>query len=73
MKSPLAILAVIIGLLFIALGVYYFLTPAGNLPSFIPGFEAGVTTVHIKHGIASIVLGLACFIFAWFKSAPKAQ
>lgn len=73
MKSPLVILAVIVGLLFVALGVYYFVTPAGSLPSFVPGFEAGSAHVHLKHGIASIVLAVACFIFAWFKSAPKAQ
>ncbi|HVW66311.1 MAG TPA: hypothetical protein VHA78_01110 [Candidatus Peribacteraceae bacterium] len=73
MKSPLAILAIVIGLLFIALGVYYFMTPAGSLPSYLPGFESGSTHVHLKHGIAAVVLGLACFIFAWFKSAPKVR
>jgi hypothetical protein len=28
------------------------------LPGFFPGHEAGVTKVHIKHGIASGVFGL---------------
>jgi hypothetical protein len=25
----------------------------------------------VKHGIASFLVGLACFAFAWFNSGPK--
>jgi len=64
-------LAVILGALFIAVGVVYFVEPAGSLPSFFPGHEAGSTHHHVKHGIAAILVGLACFAFAWFNSGPK--
>ena len=63
--------AVLLGIVFIVLALYYWMTPAGSLPAFVPGFEAGVTTVHIKHGIASFLLGLALFAFAWFQGGPK--
>jgi hypothetical protein len=25
----------------------------------------------VKHGIAAFVLGLACLVFAWFRTGPK--
>jgi uncharacterized membrane protein len=73
MKSPIVLLALILGLIFAMLGVYYFMTPADQLAAFIPGYDPAMTTIHLKHGIAAIVLAVACFIFAWFKSAPKAR
>jgi hypothetical protein len=58
---------------FLALAGMYWLIPAGNLPSFVPGFETGVDKIHFKHGLASLILALALFVFAWFQSAPKRQ
>jgi hypothetical protein len=37
------------------------------------GFEAGVDKIHFKHGLASLILALALFAFAWFQSAPQRQ
>lgn len=62
--------AVVLGIAFLALAALYWTTPAGNLPPLIPGYEAGVHTIHFKHGLASLILGLGLFVFAWFKSAP---
>ncbi|MDB4991908.1 MAG: hypothetical protein JWL75_153 [Parcubacteria group bacterium] len=64
--------SVVLGLIFIVIAIYYWITPAGMLASFVPGFETGVTTVHFKHGLASLILGLGLFVFAWFKSGPAA-
>lgn len=61
--------AIFLGVALIGLGIYYFMTPAGSLAPFIPGFEAGVTKVHFKHGLGSTILGLGLFAFAWFNSA----
>ncbi len=72
-NSLLVWLAVIVGVAFIILGIYYFRTEAGNLPSYIPGHIAGSTIHHTKHGIASILLGVASFVFAWFKSGTKSK
>lgn len=64
-------LAVILGIILIVIGIVYFVEPAGSLPSFFPGHEAGSSHHHVKHGIAAILVGLACFAFAWFNSGPK--
>jgi hypothetical protein len=63
--------ATILGILFVVLAIVYWITPAGSLPSYFPGFEAGSTTVHIKHGLGALVLAIAFFIFAWFQGGPK--
>ena len=71
MKNTLTILAVVFGLGFVALAIYYWVTPADTLPMFVPGYDAAMTSPHIKHGIASLVVGLALLIYAWFASAKK--
>ncbi len=70
-NKPLVIGSIILGIIFIILAGMYWFMAAGSLPTFMPGYEAGVTTIHIKHGLASLILALALFIFAWFKSAKK--
>jgi hypothetical protein len=35
--------------------------------------DAEATHHHTKHGIAALVVALACFAFAWFQTGPKAQ
>jgi len=64
-------LAVILGIVLIVIGIVYFAESASALPSFFPGHEAGSSHHHTKHGIAAILLGLACFAFAWFNTGPK--
>ena len=64
-------LAVILGIALIVVGIVYLAEPARSLPSFFPGHDAGSTHHHTKHGIAAILVGLACFAFAWFNSGPK--
>jgi len=62
-------LAVIVGIAFIVLAFVYWVEPAKSLPSWLPGHEAGANHHHVKHGIASFLLGVACLVFAWFRSA----
>ena len=64
-------IAVILGLALIAIALVYFTTPAASLPSFFPGFDLTTTKIHLKHGIASLLLGLAAFAYAWFNTKPK--
>jgi hypothetical protein len=64
--------ACLVGLLLLAVAVVYFAEPAGSLPSFFPGHEAGSGHHHVKHGIAALVLAIVCFIFAWFQTEPPA-
>jgi hypothetical protein len=59
-------------ILFIVIAVIYLAVSPKSLP--VPGFlghESGVSAVHVKHGVASFLVGLACFAFAWFQSGPK--
>jgi len=62
-------LAVVVGVALIAIAFVYWLEPAKSLPSWLPGHEAGSNHHHIKHGIASFLVGVACLVFAWFRSA----
>ena len=70
-RKLLVILAVVLGVALMVVAVVYWAEPAGSLPSFFPGHEAGSSHHHVKHGIAAFLLGLACFAFAWFNSGPK--
>jgi uncharacterized membrane-anchored protein YitT (DUF2179 family) len=73
-KNPKLIpLAIVAGLILVAIGIVYFVEPAKSLPSFFPGHEAGSTHHHSKHGLLAVVLGIGCFIFAWFQSGPSSQ
>ncbi len=71
----LAIPAVTLGVVLIVVAIVYFVTPEHSLPSFFPGHvSAGAAEAgqhHTKHGIAALVVALACFAFAWFATGPK--
>jgi hypothetical protein len=54
MKLALSLLGVVL----LVVAAVYFLVPADQLPGFFPGHEAGVSRMHMKHGIVSGVVGL---------------
>ncbi|HZV72646.1 MAG TPA: hypothetical protein VFF79_02920 [Conexibacter sp.] len=64
-------LAIGVGVLLLAVAVVYFVDTADALPSFFPGHQAGSSHHHVKHGIAALVLGLGCFVLAWFQTGPS--
>ena len=70
-RRALASLAVVVGIALVVVAIVYWVEPAKSLPSFFPGHQAGSSHHHTKHGIASFLVGLACFAFAWFNSGPK--
>jgi uncharacterized membrane protein HdeD (DUF308 family) len=76
-SRKLIIPVVLLGVLLVVVAVVYFVQPAHSLPSFFPGHvsatDAEATHHHTKHGIAALVVALACFAFAWFQTGPKAQ
>ena len=67
----LVVLAVVVGIVLIVIGVVYWVEPARSLPGFFPGHAAGSGHHHVKHGIAAFLLGVACLVFAWFRSGPR--
>ena len=64
--------AILLGLAFAALAIVYWTMPAGSLPSFLPGFEAGSTLVHVKHGIAAAAAAVLCFAVGWYTGRSRA-
>ncbi|HEY1885124.1 MAG TPA: hypothetical protein VGG86_03615 [Roseiarcus sp.] len=59
----------IVGIVLIGVALVYWLTPAGGLPSFLPGFEAASDHVHLTHALGSLIIALALFAIAiiWFQ------
>ena len=48
----------VLGVVLLIVAAVYFLVPADQLPSFLPGHETGLSRVRMKHGVASGVVGL---------------
>jgi membrane protein DedA with SNARE-associated domain len=46
--------------------VMYFVMPAGQLPTFMPGYIAGSDHVHTTHAIAAAVAAVVLLGFGWF-------
>jgi Na+/H+ antiporter NhaD/arsenite permease-like protein len=71
----LAVPAVILGVVLLVVAAIYFVQPEHSLPSFFPGHASATSAEanhhHTKHGIAALIVALACFAFAWFQTGPK--
>jgi len=69
--------AILLGIVLLAIAVVYFVSTAHGLPSFFPGHVGASSSEahhhHTKHGIAALVLSVACFIFAWFQTGPASS
>jgi len=72
-KKTLAVGASLLGIILIVIAFIYWFTPAGSLPHFFPGYIAGATGKHFKHGILALVIGLVLFAYAWFVSGTKSS
>jgi hypothetical protein len=70
-SSMIRFLAVLLGIIFFALAAVYYFVPAGSLPSFVPGYLPGASTIHVKHAIAALFLGLITFAYVWFATGKK--
>jgi Na+/H+ antiporter NhaD/arsenite permease-like protein len=68
--------AALVGVALIVVAIIYFVEPEHSLPSFFPGHASASSAEanhhHTKHGIAALVVALACFAFAWFQTGPRA-
>ncbi len=71
MSKQLPVLATVIGTVFVALAAVYALVPANALPSFVPGHDPTLDTIHFKHGLASLLVGVVLWAYAWFATRPK--
>lgn len=69
---PLTGVCLLAAAVFVVLAVVYFTRTAGDLPSFLPGHQAGSAHHHTKHGVAMVGLAVLALIGAWFSTAPGA-
>jgi hypothetical protein len=46
--------------------VMYFMMPAGQLPTFMPGYIAGSNHIHTTHAIAAAAAAVVLVLIGWF-------
>lgn len=59
-------LAYLLAIVCLIAAVMYFVMPAGQLPTFMPGYLAGSDHVHKTHALAAIVAAIILFVLGWF-------
>lgn len=64
--------AIVIALICLVVACVYWLVPAGSLPAFLPGFEAGSPRIHYKHGGVALAVAVVLFVVAWFAGRSRA-
>jgi hypothetical protein len=71
--SPISWVLIVVGLVFLAVGIIYFTVTAPDLPGFIPGHVD--RAVHARHytkrGIAAIAVAAVAFVAAFFFATGK--
>jgi hypothetical protein len=58
-------LCYLLGIVCIIVAAIYFVMPADQLPGFMPGHQAGVMRVHVKHGALAGAAAVVLFIIGW--------
>jgi len=59
-------LAYILAIICVVAAVMYFTMPAGQLPTFMPGYLAGSDHIHKTHALAAVVAAVVLFVAGWF-------
>jgi hypothetical protein len=59
-------LAYLLAIICVIVAVMYFVMPAGSLPTFMPGYEAGSAHMHMKHAVAAAIAAVILFLLGWF-------
>jgi hypothetical protein len=54
-KTAMKMIAYLLAIICAIAAVMYFMMPAGQLPTFMPGYAAGSEHIHTFHGIAAVV------------------
>ena len=65
-------LAYILAVICLIAAVMYFAMQAGSLPTFMPGYEAGSTHIHMKHAAVALVAAVILFLIGWFAGGARA-
>jgi hypothetical protein len=59
-------IAYLLAIICIIAAVMYFVMQAGQLPTFMPGYEAGSTHIHHRHAIIALIAAVVLFVIGWF-------
>jgi hypothetical protein len=58
-------LAFLLAIVCIIAAVVYFVMPAGSLPTFMPGYQAGSAHIHLKHAGIALAGAVALLLLGW--------
>lgn len=64
-------LAYLLAIICVVLAVMYYVTPAGSLPTFMPGYIPGSQNIHMKHAIAAAVAAVILFVLGMFAGRSR--
>jgi len=56
----------LIAIICVVAAVMYFVMPADQLPSFMPGYDPALPRTHMKHGVTAAVAAIVLFLIGWF-------
>ena len=59
-------IAYLLAIICVIVAVMYFVMPAGQLPTFMPGYADGSTHIHHLHAYAAAVAAVVLFGVGWF-------
>jgi len=60
------IVAYLLAIICAIAAVMYFVMPAGQLPTMMPGYAEGSTHIHMTHALAAAVAAAVLFGIGWF-------
>jgi hypothetical protein len=59
-------LAYLLAIICVIAAVMYYMMPAGQLPSFMPGYASGSSVIHMKHAYAAAGAAVILFLLGVF-------
>jgi hypothetical protein len=65
-------IAYVLAIICLIAAVVYFAIPAGSLPSFMPGYEAGSQQIHKTHAIAAVIGAVILFVLGLIAGRSRA-
>jgi hypothetical protein len=69
-RNVMKIIAYVLAVICVIAAILYYVLPGGSLPTFMPGYEAGSTHVHILHGFAAVT-GAIVFLLIGLSAKPR--
>jgi hypothetical protein len=59
------LVAYLLAIICIIGAIMYFVMPAGQLPTFMPGYESGSAHIHTKHAIIALAAAIVLSLIGW--------